>query len=80
MTAGSGLRHSSARVAAAFGVILLGTALLRLLWLDRYPAGWHHDEALMGVMAGEVYRGEARPVFFPSIWVRSPCISTCRPG
>ncbi len=45
-------------------VILLGSAALRLVWLDRYPPGWHHDEALMGVMAGEVYRGDERPVFF----------------
>ncbi|HVC32109.1 MAG TPA: glycosyltransferase family 39 protein [Chloroflexota bacterium] len=44
--------------------ILLVAAVLRLFWLDRYPAGWHHDEALMGVMAGEVYRGEEHPIFF----------------
>jgi predicted membrane-bound mannosyltransferase len=72
MTAGSGLRHSRARVAAAFAAILLGAALLRLLWLERYPAGWHHDEALMGVMAGEVYRGEGRPVFFPQYLGQEP--------
>ncbi|MGH2460439.1 MAG: ArnT family glycosyltransferase, partial [Chloroflexota bacterium] len=44
--------------------ILLVSAALRFFWLDRYPLGWHHDEALMGVMAGEVYRGEERPIFF----------------
>src|SRR5581483_11712199 len=44
--------------------ILAVAAALRFFWLDRYPPGWHHDEALMGVMAGEVYRGDERPIFF----------------
>lgn len=44
--------------------ILLVAAALRFAWLDRYPLGWHHDEALMGVMADEVYRGVERPIFF----------------
>ncbi|HLG50080.1 MAG TPA: glycosyltransferase family 39 protein [Chloroflexota bacterium] len=47
-----------------FLTLLLIAGVLRFLWLDRYPPGWHHDEALMGVMAGEVYRGEERPIFF----------------
>ena len=55
------------RKVALWGIvlgILLVSAALRLFWLDRYPLGWHHDEALMGVMAGEVYRGDERPIFF----------------
>lgn len=72
MTAGSGLRHRRVLITAALGAVLLAATLLRFLWLDRYPAGWHHDEALMGVMAGEVYRGEARPVFFPQYLGQEP--------
>ncbi len=49
---------------ASVVAILVVAAALRFVWLDRYPPGWHHDEALMGVMAGEVYRGDERPIFF----------------
>ena len=38
-------------VLIAFFAILLGSAALRFALLDQYPIGWHHDEALMGVMA-----------------------------
>jgi 4-amino-4-deoxy-L-arabinose transferase-like glycosyltransferase len=44
--------------------VLLVSAVLRFAWLDRYPVGWHHDEAIMGVLAGTVYRGEQHPIFF----------------
>jgi len=59
-------------VVVSFVGILLVSALLRFLWLDRYPLGWHHDEALMGVMAGEVYRGESRPIFFTQYLGQEP--------
>lgn len=49
--------------AAVVGVLIVAAAL-RFVALDRYPLGWHHDEALMGVMADEVYRGVERPIFF----------------
>ena len=52
--------------------ILAGAALLRFLWLDAVPPGWHHDEALMGIMAGEVYRGVQRPVFFSGYLGQEP--------
>ena len=52
--------------------ILVVSAVLRVVWLDRYPLGWHHDEALMGVMAGEVYRGESRPIFFTQYLGQEP--------
>jgi 4-amino-4-deoxy-L-arabinose transferase-like glycosyltransferase len=66
-----------ARRRAVYGGLLLGavlavTAALRLVWLDRVPPGWHHDEALMGVMASEVYRGVARPIFFPQYLGQEP--------
>lgn len=61
-----------AALVVALIALLVGAALLRCLWLDRYPPGWHHDEALMGVMAGEVYRGESRPVFFPQYLGQEP--------
>lgn len=51
-------------VLIAFLTILLVSAALRFALLDRYPIGWHHDEALMGVMAQEVVRGVERPIFF----------------
>jgi 4-amino-4-deoxy-L-arabinose transferase-like glycosyltransferase len=45
-------------------IVLVISAILRFAWLDRYPLGWHHDEAIMGVLAGTVYRGEQHPIFF----------------
>ncbi|TAK27722.1 MAG: hypothetical protein EPO21_23610 [Chloroflexota bacterium] len=57
---------------AALGLITVLGAVLRLLWLDSIPAGWHHDEALMGVMAAEVYRGDQRPIFFPTYLGQEP--------
>ena len=57
---------------AALGFIIIVGALLRLLWLDGIPAGWHHDEALMGIMAGGVYRGDQRPIFFPAYLGQEP--------
>lgn len=56
----------------ALAGILVVSAVLRVVWLDRYPLGWHHDEALMGVMAGEVYRGENRPIFFTQYLGQEP--------
>jgi len=52
--------------------MLLLAALLRLLWLDLIPPGWHHDEALMGIMASEVYRGAQRPIFFSGYLGQEP--------
>lgn len=59
-------------VVAAVLLIFFVAAVLRFAWLDRVPLGWHHDEALMGVMAGEVYRGESRPIFFPQYLGQEP--------
>lgn len=53
-------------------LVLALAALLRFLWLDAIPAGWHHDEALMGIMASEVYRGVQRPVFFAQYLGQEP--------
>ena len=57
---------------AALVVVLLVAVALRFGWIDRYPLGWHHDEALMGVMAGQVYRGEQRPIFFREFLGQEP--------
>ena len=54
------------------GLILVASAILRFLWLDSIPTGWHHDEALMGIMASEVYRGVQRPIFFPAYLGQEP--------
>ncbi|MBI2952759.1 MAG: glycosyltransferase family 39 protein [Chloroflexi bacterium] len=53
-------------------VVLAAATLLRLLWLDAVPVGWHHDEALMGIMASEVYRGVQRPIFFTGFLGQEP--------
>ena len=67
-------RPASARLSLLLPIILIlvVAAALRLIWLDLYPIGWHHDEALMGVMAGEVYRGESRPIFFQQYLGQEP--------
>lgn len=57
---------------ALLSLILALAALLRFLWLDAVPAGWHHDEALMGIMASEVYRGVQRPIFFAQYLGQEP--------
>ena len=63
----------STRVEMSLLVLTLAiAAILRLLWLDTIPPGWHHDEALMGIMASEVYRGVQRPIFFPSFLGQEP--------
>ncbi|MBI2848865.1 MAG: glycosyltransferase family 39 protein [Chloroflexi bacterium] len=54
------------------GTLLAVTAAFRLLWLDQIPVGWHHDEALMGVMASEVFRGVQRPIFFAAFLGQEP--------
>ncbi len=69
------LRHifpTAALDLVLLGLIMAAGALLRLLWLDIYPTGWHHDEALMGVMAGQVYQGINRPIFFASYLGQEP--------
>lgn len=53
-------------------MITLVGATLRLLWLDRIPTGWHHDEALMGVMAAQVYYDIHRPIFFAGYLGQEP--------
>ncbi|TAK28380.1 MAG: glycosyltransferase family 39 protein [Chloroflexota bacterium] len=68
----SSWRISTRAEVAALGFIIVLGALLRLLWLDTIPAGWHHDEALMGIMASEVFRGDQRPIFFPAYLGQEP--------
>lgn len=64
---------TSRRVEIALLVLVLAiAAVLRFLWLDIIPVGWHHDEALMGVMASGVYRGVDRPIFFPQYLGQEP--------
>ncbi len=53
-------------------IIMAVAALLRFLWLDTIPAGWHHDEALMGIMASQVYTGVQRPIFFTGYLGQEP--------
>lgn len=54
-------------------VAIVGVAaVFRFAALDSIPPGWHHDEALMGVMASEVYRGVSRPIFFPQYLGQEP--------
>jgi 4-amino-4-deoxy-L-arabinose transferase-like glycosyltransferase len=63
----------SKRVELGLVVLILAVgALFRFLWLDTIPAGWHHDEALMGIMASEVFRGISRPIFFPAFLGQEP--------
>lgn len=47
-------------------------ALLRFWEIASIPRGWHHDEALMGVMASEVLRGVQRPLFFTAYLGQEP--------
>lgn len=64
-----------ARRLLGLGWVLLpiaGAALLRLLWLDAIPYGWHYDEAIMGVLAQEVCRGVQRPIFFAAYGGQEP--------
>jgi 4-amino-4-deoxy-L-arabinose transferase-like glycosyltransferase len=54
-------------------VIILGIgAFLRFLFLDTIPPGWHHDEALMGIMAREVFENVQRPIFFQAFLGQEP--------
>lgn len=57
---------------ALLSLVLAIAALLRFLWLGAVPAGWHHDEALMGIMASEAYRGVQRPIFFAQFLGQEP--------
>lgn len=45
-------------------LVVLVAAALRLLWLDSIPYGLLYDEAIVGVMAKEVYLGLDRPLWF----------------
>ncbi|MBI4322251.1 MAG: glycosyltransferase family 39 protein [Chloroflexi bacterium] len=53
-------------------IIVALAAALRLLWIDAVPIGWHYDEALMGIMASEVFRGIQRPIFFQAYLGQEP--------
>jgi len=52
--------------AAGLLLVLLVAAGLRLHRLPELPAGLHYDEAANGILAAEIARGAARPVFIPS--------------
>jgi 4-amino-4-deoxy-L-arabinose transferase-like glycosyltransferase len=58
-------------VRGATAVVLLG-ALLRLLWLDRFPPGLHYDEAAYGLQAIDLLQHPRLVVFFPAFTGREP--------
>ena len=53
-------------LAAALLLTLAVAAGLRLAYLPDLPLGLHYDEAANGILAGEIARGTALPVFIPS--------------
>jgi 4-amino-4-deoxy-L-arabinose transferase-like glycosyltransferase len=60
------------KVIVPLAIIVIISAALRFLWLNTIPVGWHHDEAMMGLMATEVFRGIDRPIFFTAYTGQEP--------
>ena len=52
--------------------IVLLAAILRLLWLDRFPPGLHYDEAAYGLQAIDLLQHPRLVLFFPAFTGREP--------
>lgn len=54
------------------GLVLLFAAILRLLWIDRYPPGLHFDEAVYGLQALDLLAHPRPIVFLPAYTGHEP--------